>query len=713
MSASTTPDGRGDGIHMDATASDSAAIFQAGHDQHLHFGDGSRKVISTGAGLDAVCPYPGLAPFSVNEAQWFFGRERLTADLLAQVDASMTQGGPVMVVAASGAGKSSLLRAGFLKGVAEGRLAAEGSRNWLRVLFAPGAHPMREAITALRAAMPIGQPASELPPDPGPDDIDSLLRGVAESGPSPGTRVVLVIDQFEELFTLCESEAERAAFISWLCRAASSAAGRKQLATAVCGLRADFYAECARYPELRRVLQALQILVGPMSEGELRQAIRNPAAAAGLDLEPGLIELLLADLRADNDHRAEPGSRDAALGYDAGRLPLLAYALRTTWQERHGGTLTVDGYRQTGGIEHAIAVSAERAFGGLDATGEQVARPLLLRLVKVGANSAGDARRAVGRAELTSGLDPAAAPVVVQVFTENRLLTASVDAIQITHEALLRAWPRLQAWLDNDRASNPLRQHIEDAAAEWQRSSGDASQLYRGARLQGATTWARDHEHHLSDAGRRFLIASARLDSRIRLVQRIAIVTLVVLAVAASALAVDAVHEASIAGREASIAGREARTAVRQRDLAVSQDATEIVNLLTASSASRRELILALPVPSCVHGDPIPAIQQVIAERRIELIKSSIVPYSALPDGHAVHEALTSTLTDSLKADKSYLALARLDERSGCRTPEQFDAMTAANTADMQATISKFAFAVLWNRIAAKYSYPSVDPGNI
>ena len=547
--------------------------------------------------------------------------------------------------------------------------------------------------------MPYGQPVSDMPPDPAPDDVDSLLRNVAESASRPGTRVVIAIDQFEELFTLCESEAERTAFISWLCRAASSAPARTELAVAVCGLRADFYAECARYPELRHALQTLQVLVGPMSEGELRQAIRNPATAAGLHLEPGLIELLLADLRADNDHHAEPGSRAAALGYDAGRLPLLAYALRTTWQERHGSTLTVDGYRQTGGIEHAIAVSAERAFDGLDAIGKQVARPLLLRLVKVGATSVGDARRAVARPELTSGLDAAAAPAVVRAFTESRLLTASVDAIQMTHEALLRAWPRLQTWLEDDRASNPLRQHIEDAAAEWQRSPGDPSQLYRGARLQGASTWARDHGHHLSDTGRRFLTASARLDRRIRLAQRSAIATLIVLVVAASILAVAAVHEASIARR--------------QRDLAVSQDATEIVKLLTASSESRRKLLLAIPVAACVHDDPIPAIRRVMSERKTELTEAAIVPYSALPDGHAVQKALAKTLSDSLKADKSLLALAKLDHRAGCRTAKQVRALRAAENDDIQASISKAAFSVLWDRIAAQYGYPSVNPGQI
>jgi hypothetical protein len=617
---------------------------------------------------------------------------------VARVDASLTQGVPVMVVAASGAGKSSLLRAGFLQSVAEGRLTVEGSRHWPRVLFAPGVHPMREAMSSLVAAMPAGLHAPDVPPDPGPDDIDSVLRRVAGSAAKPGTRVVIVVDQFEELFTLCESEAERAAFVSWLCRAASSDPARTQLAVAVCGLRADFYADCARYPELRRALQTLQVLAGPMSEGELRQAVRNPATAAGLNLEPGLIELLLADLRAGNDHHAEPGSTDAAFGYDAGRLPLLAYALRTTWQERHGSTLTVDGYRQTGGIEHAIAVSAERVFEGLDATGKQVARLLLLRLVKVGSSSAGDVRRAVTRPELTSGLDEAAA-AVLRAFTESRLLTASLDAIQITHEALLRAWPRLQGWLADDRASNPLRQHIEDAAADWQRSPGDQSQLYRGARLEGATTWARDHGRYLSGTARRFLTASTRLDRRIRVVQRSAIAILIVLAVAASTLAVAAMHEAGIARR--------------QRSLAVSQDATEIVKLLTASSASRTNLLQAVPDPYCISAASIQFIRQVTAERTDELIEASIIPFSALPDGNAIKRLLLTALADSLKADKTLLAEAQLDQRVGCRTAAKSSVQAAANYANSQASMSKLIFVALWNPIAVKYGYPSVSAGEI
>jgi hypothetical protein len=196
---------------------------------------------------------------------------------------------------------------------------------------------------------------------------------------------VIVVDQFEELFTLCDSEAERKTFISWLWRAAGSDDPRRGLALAVCGLRADFYAQCVSgYPELRRSLQADQVVLGPMSGEELQQAIRFPAEAAGLEVESGLTDLLLADLRTGRDQHDSDGG-DRADDYDAGRLPLLAHALRATWQQRHGSVLTVDGYRDTGGIEHAIATTAERVHASLDGPGQRELRVMLLRLVKIGA----------------------------------------------------------------------------------------------------------------------------------------------------------------------------------------------------------------------------------------------------------------------------------------------------------------------------------------
>jgi hypothetical protein len=197
-----------------------------------------------------------------------------------------------MVVAASGAGKSSLLRAGLLPKVAAGALTPAGSRHWPRVVFTPGAHPMRAAASALLAASATGN--GNVPPDPSAGDLDGLLAG-AVTAAGPGARAVLVVDQFEELFRLCELEDERGAFISWLWRAARGEGPGGPAALAACAVRADFYADCTRYPQIRQALQDNQVIVGAMSPEELREAITSPAEAVGLDIEPGLTELLLSD----------------------------------------------------------------------------------------------------------------------------------------------------------------------------------------------------------------------------------------------------------------------------------------------------------------------------------------------------------------------------------------------------------------------------------
>ena len=205
----------GSAVHLEATATGQGVVNQAGRDQHVHYSAGTRRVLPGGDGAGAVCPYPGLASFTVEQAAWFFGRDRLTAALVSRLDAGLTGGGPVMVVAASGAGKSSLLRAGLLPKIAAGALTAPGSRRWPRVVFTPGAHPLREAAAALAAACPGGA----APAEPAAGDLDALLAEAAGL-PGPGGRTVVVVDQFEQLFRLCEDEEERSAFISWLCDAA-------------------------------------------------------------------------------------------------------------------------------------------------------------------------------------------------------------------------------------------------------------------------------------------------------------------------------------------------------------------------------------------------------------------------------------------------------------------------------------------------------------
>jgi WD40 repeat protein len=531
------PDPPSDGIHLDAVVVGPGTVNQAVGDLHVHYLDGAHRVLSQRDDAETVCPYPGLAAFTSEQAGWFFGRDRLTADLLRRLDTQMTVGRPVMVVAPSGAGKSSLLQAGLLHQIASGALPAAGSRDWPHVLIVPGAHPMRQAAAALAGALPsggAGLPASPLAP--ASDDLDTLLDRVARGSAASGkavVQVVLVVDQFEELFTLCEDPAERAEFISWLWRAC--ALGQRRVpAVVVCGLRADFYAEClADHAELRRSLEADQLVVGPMSAEELRQAIIDPALAAGLHVEPGLTELLLADLRANRDGQVSKAPAEAA-DYDAGRLPLLAHALRATWQQRHGTTLTVDGYRITGGIDHAIAETADRVYTGLDQAGQHEAKMMFLRLVKIGPTASGDARCPVARAELAVG---AAAEAVLGAFISSRLLTSTRDAVQITHEALLSAWPTLKGWLEEDRAADLIRQRIEDAAAGWGHNPRDASLLYRGASLETAAGWECAHTGDLTPTASRFLAASRKFAHRATIIRRGAIAILATLTVIAGAAA--------------------------------------------------------------------------------------------------------------------------------------------------------------------------------
>ena len=415
MSGPGNPDG-GDGVHLEAAASGGSTVNQVGRDQHFHFSTGTRRTVQAIGGTDGGCPYPGLASFTAEQAAWFFGRDRLTASLVRRLDACLIGGGPVMVVAASGAGKSSLLRAGLLPRVAVGALTPAGSRDWPRVVFTPGARPMHAAASALLKAF-TNEGGASVPPDPGPGDLDDLLaEAVAAAGPQ--ARAVLVVDQFEELFRLCEHEDERGAFISWLWQAAQGEVPGGPAVLAACAVRADFYPDCTRYPQIRQALQDNQVIVGAMSPEELREAITCPAEAAGLDIEPGLTELLLADLHAISP-AAAAGDGSPAADDGAGRLPLLASALRATWQLRHGSTLTVDGYRAAGRIEDAVADNAERVYGRLGKSDQQTARGLFLRLVKIGATSGEDVRRPVSGTALAGGSGSAKA--VIDACTAARL----------------------------------------------------------------------------------------------------------------------------------------------------------------------------------------------------------------------------------------------------------------------------------------------------
>ncbi|MCA1673123.1 MAG: WD40 domain-containing protein, partial [Actinobacteria bacterium] len=326
----------------------------------------------------------------------------------------------------------------------------------------------------------------------------------------------------------------------------------------------DAYAFCVDYPQLRAAMQQGQVIVGPMLESELRQTILLPAREVGLEVEPGLVELLLRDLGATG------GDGNS---YEASRLPLLAHALQATWQQRHGHILTVEGYRNTGGIHDAVATTAERIFTDLNSAGQQVARGLFLRLVKIGQDT-DDTRRTVAREDLLrESHDPDTVSVVLDAFTRGRLLTQEQDTVEITHEALLRAWPRLRIWIHEDRAGNLTRQELEEAAVTWERDQRDPAVLLRGSRLETARTWVDTSAHvgDLSPVARTYFTASVRYDTRIRRRRRHIVILLCVLTLLASAAAGLALQQRANAQAERDKAQAERDDAIL-RQLSIKAD---------------------------------------------------------------------------------------------------------------------------------------------
>ncbi|GAB7045559.1 AAA family ATPase [Catenuloplanes indicus] len=394
---------------------------------------------------DAVCPYPGLSSFQPEDAPFFHGRDRETAMLLGRLAEQRVGGPPLVVTGVSGAGKSSLLRAGLLPAIAAGGLGAEATA-WPWVLMTPGEHPLTELSVRIAALTATGTSAGRR---------DTIRRLTAE-----GQRPVIVVDQFEELFTRCADPAERISFADALAGAAP--------ALVVIGVRADFYAACTELPPLARMLAAGLTVVEPLGDEELRRVVTEPAARAGLAVEPGLTELLLRDLTAPGT----PGHR-----YEPGTLPLLAHALHATWVRREGLRLTVAGYRATGGIHHAVAETAENIYLSLDPGGRERLRTAMLGLVTIAAGGTPVRRR---------GPRGSIDPEVLRLLVSARLLTAGDDTVEISHEALLTSWPRLADWLATAREDLLLRQRLGDAADDWHASGRDPDLLLRGARLAAA-----------------------------------------------------------------------------------------------------------------------------------------------------------------------------------------------------------------------------------
>ncbi|MCX5215976.1 hypothetical protein OG689_43340 [Kitasatospora sp. NBC_00240] len=577
--------------HIEAHVTHGDAIL-AGRDVNIRYEDGTRRTLpGPGADDDPPCPYPGLKSFTAQHARWFYGRDRMVAAVCARLADQVDDGGLLCVIGASGTGKSSLLSGGVLPAIAEGALPAGGSRWWPRITLTPTAAPAEALAAAVRI------PPEEVilrtaawRADPGQCVAD--LRRVA--GPGPGTSgtvqvpsagLVMVMDQFEETFTQCLDDAERRWFIEVLERLGRKAAPGEPTVLVVLGVRADFYAACTAYPQLHKALADDPVLITPMTETELRQAIRLPARDVGLEIEDGLVEVLLSELGAAGQ------AADAVDGWEgagqAGRLPFLAHALRATWQARSGHIMTLDGYRVTGGIQKAIEHTADQLFKSLPEGGGEAAKSVFLRLVVVG-RDADDVRRRVDYQQLLrESPDPALAKEVVDVFTEGRLLTKDEEFVAITHEALIRAWPLLSSWIGHDRAGNLVRQDLEEAARAWDEASREPTSLYGGNRRAAADAWVEKHPGEISATAQAFLLAADRRERRAVRVRRRVISALSVLLTAA-------LGATGIAVTQTFRAQDSAAAALRERDQAIyAQVTAEALQLMDSDPSLGAQLALA------------------------------------------------------------------------------------------------------------------------
>jgi WD40 repeat protein len=436
---------------------------------------------SDGAGADAPSPYRGLAAYQPEDARWFFGRERLVADLLDRLSRRRF----LAVFGPSGCGKSSLLRAGLLAAIRDGKLSDDWTDggSCLTVLMTPGGHPLAEFADQLSVL-------GGTPPEPSGDEGFESLTERALTAAAPQAQLVLVVDQFEEIFTLCTDAGERTGFVAALLALAGSDDGRTRV---VIGVRADFYAACATIPDLVAGVRDAQVLVGAMTPTELREAIVRPAEQAGAMVEGALVSTVVAEVA----------------GRDGG-LPLMSHALLEAWRRRRGNALTLAGYQAAGGVRGALAQTAEAVYLSLDADQRRTAQAVLARLVTFG-DGVEDSRRRVDRAEL----DLPQVDAVLQRLADARLIILGGQSVEVAHEALISAWPRLRQWLSADREGLRIHRQLTDAATIWTSLHHDPGALYRGTRLAAAREWAANPtSDSLNPTEQAFLDASIELQRR-------------------------------------------------------------------------------------------------------------------------------------------------------------------------------------------------------
>jgi WD40 repeat protein/serine/threonine protein kinase/DNA-binding SARP family transcriptional activator len=475
---------------------DNALAMAAAFRQAVRGGNGAQPAgvvkATAPAIIDIANPYKGLRAFQESDADDFFGRDSLVQALISRLCESRF----LSVVGPSGSGKSSLIKAGLLPALRRG--AVPGSESWFMIEMTPGSYPLKELELAL---LPIAV-------DPPPSLLEPLQKG--EHGMLrtlrrilPGdedTQLLLLIDQFEELFTMVQDDEQRLHFLDGLFAALSDP--RSPLYVIIT-LRADFYDRPLQIQPLAGLLKQHTEIVLPLDRDELTEAICEPARRMGVGIEEGAVRAMVTDVSD------QPGA-----------LPLLQYTLTELFDKRQDGLMTLAAYESLGGISGALAQRAEAIYAGFDETKQETARQMFLRLVNLG-EGVEDTRRRVLRSELEGigeqSIVNSELPVVTEMidsFGQARLLTFDRDpatrgpTVEVAHEALLREWNRLRFWLEESRADVRLQRILAAETAEWRKNDQDEGYLLRGARLDQYEAWAEESTVRLTAEERSFLNAS-------------------------------------------------------------------------------------------------------------------------------------------------------------------------------------------------------------
>ncbi|MDX2466058.1 MAG: BTAD domain-containing putative transcriptional regulator, partial [Acidimicrobiia bacterium] len=434
----------------------------------------------------ATNPYRGLRPFGEDDVGAFFGRERLIAEVVRRISEGERL---ITMIGASGSGKSSAVRAGLIPSIRKG--AVPGSEQWLIAHMMPGSDPFIELEAALlRSTIDAPDSLSGLLQSP---DDSGLLRAALRLLPTESARMVLVIDQFEELFTLVEDESVRWRLLDQLLVAVDDAYGRVVVLTT---LRADFYGRPLEHPEFGTRMASAVINVVPLTSDELEAAALEPARRSGVTLEPAVLAELIADVLG------QPGA-----------LPTFQYTLTELFDRRDGDVLSIEAYRSIGGVQGALTKTAEELYERLSPSEHKAALQLFLRLVAIAEHDEWSRRRVRASELIALDVDVVTMQKVIELFTRHRLLSLDRDqvsggpTVEVAHEALLSGWQRLRDWIEQNREDLLRHRELASAAARWDGSERDRDYVYVGGRLDEALQWNEHSAINLTERERAFLDA--------------------------------------------------------------------------------------------------------------------------------------------------------------------------------------------------------------